>query len=96
MVGGVNVQPVEAVKLLLVIFLAAYLEDYRELLAVGGRRIGVVHLPPVPYLAPILAMVGAALVLFWFQKDLGPALLFSTVLLVMLYVASGRACSRIS
>jgi cell division protein FtsW len=35
-------------------------------------------------------MVGAALLLFWFQKDLGPALLFSAVLLVMLYIASGR------
>jgi cell division protein FtsW len=47
-------------------------------------------LPPLPYLAPILIMVGAALVLFWLQKDLGPALLFSTVLLTMLYIASGR------
>jgi cell division protein FtsW (lipid II flippase) len=90
-VGPVSVQPTEAVKLLLVIFLAAYLEDYRELLAEGGRRVGRVRLPPLPYLAPILAMIGVALVLFWLQKDLGPALLFSTVLLAMLYVASGRA-----
>jgi cell division protein FtsW len=35
-------------------------------------------------------MVGAALLLFWLQKDLGPALLFSAVLLAMLYIASGR------
>src|SRR5260370_31986647 len=35
-------------------------------------------------------MIGGALLLFWLQKDLGPALLFSTVLLTMLYVASGR------
>ncbi|HEY0582549.1 MAG TPA: FtsW/RodA/SpoVE family cell cycle protein, partial [Chloroflexota bacterium] len=77
--------------LLLVIFLAAYLEDYRELLSVAGRRVGKLHLPPLPYLAPILVMVGAALLLFWLQKDLGPALLFSTVLLTMLYIASGRA-----
>ena len=88
--GPVIIQPMEAVKLLLVVFLAAYLEDYRELLAIGGRRIGRLQLPPVPYLAPILVMVGAALLLFWLQKDLGPALLFSAVLLVMLYVASGR------
>jgi cell division protein FtsW (lipid II flippase) len=89
-VGPVSVQPTEAVKLLLVVFLAAYLDDYRELLSIAGRRIGRVRLPPLPYLAPILAMAGLALVLFWFQKDLGPALLFSSVLLVMLYVASGR------
>ncbi len=91
MFGPVNVQPMEAVKLLLVIFLAAYLEDYRELLAVPGRRLGPLQLPPVPYLAPILVMVGTALVLFWLQKDLGPALLFSAVLLAMLYVATGRS-----
>jgi cell division protein FtsW (lipid II flippase) len=72
------------------VFLAAYLEEYRELLAIAGRRIGRLRLPPLPYLAPILVMVGTALVLFWLQKDLGPALLFSTVLLAMLYVASGR------
>jgi len=89
--GPVSVQPMEIVKLLLVMFLAGYLEEYRELLTMAGRRIGRVHLPPLPYLAPILVMVGAALLLFWLQKDLGPALLFSTVLLAMLYVASGRA-----
>jgi cell division protein FtsW (lipid II flippase) len=88
--GPVSVQPTEGVKLLLVVFLAAYLEEYRELLALAGRRFGPLYLPPVPYLAPILIMVGAALMLFWLQKDLGPALLFSTVLLTMLYMASGR------
>jgi cell division protein FtsW (lipid II flippase) len=90
-VGPVSVQPTEGVKLLLVAFLASYLEDYRELLAIAGRRVGPLHLPPLPYLAPILAMIGVALLLFWLQKDLGPALLFSTVMLAMLYAASGRA-----
>jgi cell division protein FtsW (lipid II flippase) len=89
-IGPVSVQPTEVVKLLLVVFLAGYLEDYRELLATVGRRVGPFRLPPVPYLAPILFMAGAAVTLFWVQKDLGPALLFSTVLLAMLYVASGR------
>jgi cell division protein FtsW (lipid II flippase) len=90
-VGPVSVQPTEGVKLLLVAFLASYLEDYRELLAIAGRRVGPLHLPPLPYLAPILTMIGVALLLFWLQKDLGPALLFSTVMLAMLYAASGRA-----
>lgn len=89
-IGPVSVQPMEGVKILLVVFLAAYLEDYRELLTVSGKRIGRIQLPPLPYLAPILVMIGAALLLFWLQKDLGPALLFSAVLLTMLYVASGR------
>lgn len=90
MVGPVSVQPTEVVKLLLVVFIAAYLEEYRELLALAGPRLGRIRLLPLPYLAPILVMIGAALVLFWLQKDLGPALLFSAVLLSMLYMASGR------
>lgn len=89
-VGPVSLQPTEAVKLLLVLFLASYLEDYRELLAYAGRRYGPFYVPPLPYLAPIVIMVGAALALFWLQKDLGPALLFSTVVFTMLYIASGR------
>jgi cell division protein FtsW (lipid II flippase) len=89
-IGPVSVQPTEGVKLLLVVFLAAYLEEYRELLTVAGRRLGRLQLPPMVYLAPILVMIGVVLLLFWLQKDLGPALLFSTVLLAMLYVASGR------
>ena len=91
LLGPVSIQPTETVKLLLVLFLAAYLDDYRELLALTGRRVGPLRLPPLPYLAPILVMAGAALMLFGVQRDLGPALLFSSVLLAMLYVASGRA-----
>ncbi|HEV2125371.1 MAG TPA: FtsW/RodA/SpoVE family cell cycle protein [Chloroflexota bacterium] len=89
--GPINIQPTEFVKLLLVVFLAAYLEDYRELLATAGWRLGPLWVPPIPYLVPILAMAGAALVVFVIQRDLGPALLFSSVLLAMLYLASGRA-----
>src|SRR5579859_3583470 len=44
-VGPVSVQPTEAVKVLLVVFLAAYLEEYRELLSVAGRRVGRVRVP---------------------------------------------------
>jgi cell division protein FtsW (lipid II flippase) len=89
-VGPLNFQPMELVKLLLVVFLAAYLEEYRELLALAGRRVGPVWLPPVPYLAPMLVMVLAVLSILAVQSDFGPALLLFTVMLVMLYAASGR------
>ena len=88
--GPVSVQPTEAVKLLLVVFLAAYLDENRELLSLSGPRFGRFQVPAIAYLAPVLVMIGVALVLFWLQGDLGPALLFSTVLLTMLYVATGR------
>ena len=88
--GPLNFQPMELVKLLLVVFLAAYLEEYRELLALAGRRLGPVWLPPVPYLAPMLLMVGLVLAVLFWQRDLGPALLLFSVMLAMLYAASGR------
>jgi cell division protein FtsW (lipid II flippase) len=89
--GGLYFQPSELLKVLLVVFFAAYLDEYRELLAHGGPRIGPFRLPPVPYLAPLLIMFGISqAVLFW-QRDLGAALLFFGIFLSMLYVASGRA-----
>jgi cell division protein FtsW (lipid II flippase) len=80
----------ELVKLLLVVFLAGYLEEYRELLALAGKRLGPLWLPPMPYLAPMLVMVLTVLSILAVQGDFGPALLLFTVMLVMLYAASGR------
>lgn len=89
-VGPVSIQPIELTKILLVVFLAAYLEEYRELLAAAGRRIGPVWLPPLPYLAPILGITGVTLVILLVQHDLGPGLLLAAVSIAMLYMASGR------
>lgn len=89
-IGPLNFQPMELVKLLLVVFLAAYLEEYRELLAMAGRRLGPLWLPPLPYLAPMLLMVLTVLAILAVQSDFGPALLLFSVMLAMLYVASGR------
>jgi cell division protein FtsW (lipid II flippase) len=89
--GGYYLQPSELLKVLLVIFFAAYLDEYRELLAQAGWRVGPLSLPPLPYLVPLLIMFGVSqLVLFW-QRDLGAALLFFGIFLSMLYLASGRA-----
>jgi len=88
--GGINFQPSEILKILLVIFFAAYLDDYRELLALAGVRVGPLLLPPLPYLAPLLLMAGLSLLTVVLQHDLGAALLLFGVFLAMLYVASGR------
>jgi cell division protein FtsW (lipid II flippase) len=87
--GFFQFQPSELLKVLLVIFLAGYLDDKRELL-VSSYRLGPVKLPPLPYLAPLLLLWAMALVLFVVQRDLGSALLFFGIFLAMLYVASGR------
>ena len=87
--GFFQFQPSELLKVLLVIFLAGYLDDKRELLA-SPYRLGPLKLPPLPYLAPMLLLWALALVLFVVQKDLGSALLFFGIFLAMLDVASGR------
>jgi len=82
-------QPSELLKIILVIFLASYLNERREVVA-AGYRMGPLPLPPLPYLAPLIAMWGLAMGLIIAQRDLGAALLLFSVFLAMLYVATGR------
>jgi cell division protein FtsW (lipid II flippase) len=89
-IGPVSGQPSELLKVILVVFLAGYLSENRALLAEESTRIGPLRLPPVPYLAPMVAMWAIALGIVVVQKDLGAALLFFAVFLALLYVATGR------
>ncbi len=88
-IGPIQIQPTEIVKILLVFFMAAYLDDKRELLA-SEYRIGRLRLPPIPYLLPLGLMWALALAIVAVLNDFGSALLFYGIFLVMLYVASGR------
>jgi cell division protein FtsW (lipid II flippase) len=83
-------QPSELLKVLLVVFLASYLAERRELLVMTRMRIGRLRLPPLAYLAPLFLMWGFSLVLLVWQQDLGAALLFFSTFLSMLYVTTGR------
>jgi cell division protein FtsI/penicillin-binding protein 2/cell division protein FtsW (lipid II flippase) len=90
-------QPVEVIKLLLVLFMAGYFsanwERLRELrekrLAPGFVR--WLNLPRFSHALPVMCGVGCALVLFFLSKDLGPALVTGFLFLVMFAVARGRA-----
>jgi cell division protein FtsW (lipid II flippase) len=88
--GGLYFQPTELLKLVLAVFFAAYLDDYRELLEYDALRVGPLALPPLPYLLPLLAMLGLTLLLVLVQRDLGAALLLFGIFLSLLFVASGR------
>jgi cell division protein FtsW (lipid II flippase) len=88
--GGVQVQPGEFAKLLLVIFLAGYLRERRELLTMAHRRILGVGLPAARHLGPLVAMTGIALGVVAVMNDLGTALLLYGIFLAMVYVATGR------
>lgn len=89
-IGGLSFQPSEVLKLLLVIFLAGYLEDKREVLSRSNLHLGPLRIMPLPYLAPLAVLLGLSLALLAAQGDLGAGLLLFTIALGMLYLASGR------
>ena len=76
--------------MILVVFLAGYLSECRPLLADVSTRIGPLRLPPLPYLLPMIAMWAIAFGIVVVQRDLGAALLFFTVFLALVYVATAR------
>lgn len=89
-IGPLTGQPSELLKVILVVFLAGYLSENRPLLVDESTRIGPVRLPPLPYLAPMVAMWTIALGIVIVQRDLGAALLFFAVFLLLLYVSTAR------
>ena len=91
------VQPIEAIRLLLALFLAGYFARRWELLRdLRGRVIRTLTVPAwldvprVEYVLPVLIAVATSLGFFFLQKDLGPALLLSCVFLAVYAVARGR------
>jgi cell division protein FtsW (lipid II flippase) len=89
-VGPISFQPAELAKIAIVIFLASYLRDTRQVLVEGGRRIAGVTLPSIKHLGPLLAVWGVAMVLLIFIRDLGSSLMFFGGFLAVLYVATNR------
>jgi len=88
-IGPFSLQPSEAAKVAMVVFLAGYLAENRDLIA-SNYQVGPFRLPPLPYLMPMLVMWGFSILIVVLQNDLGTALLFFGVFLSMLYLASGR------
>ena len=90
---GLYLQPAEILKLLLVVFLASYLADRREMLfeTMPGNRVpGPPRREALVYFLPMLAMWSFSALLLVSQRDLGMSTLFFAVFIIMLYLASGR------
>ena len=90
-IGPIRFQPGEFAKILLALFFAGYLYERRELIAAGTWKVGPLRLPEPRHLLPIVAAWGFAVVVMVGQKDLGSSLLFFTLFVVMLWVATERA-----
>ncbi|HET7574769.1 MAG TPA: FtsW/RodA/SpoVE family cell cycle protein, partial [Solirubrobacterales bacterium] len=89
-IGPLAFQPAEFSKLAIVVFLASYLREHREVLIVGARRVLGVTLPPLKHFGPMLVVWGASMFMLVFIRDLGSSLMFFAAFLALLYVATGR------
>jgi cell division protein FtsW (lipid II flippase) len=89
-VGPVSFQPAELAKIAIVVFMASYLRDTRQVLVQGGRRVLGFAVPPLKHLGPLLVVWGASMVLLVFIRDLGSSLMFFGGFLAVLYVATSR------
>lgn len=79
--GSFQMQPVEAVKVLMVMYLAGYLSDKRELM---------VHGAGLHTWGPLVAAIVLAMLLLVIQRDLGSALILLATFLAMLYLATAK------
>jgi cell division protein FtsW (lipid II flippase) len=91
------VQPIEAIRLLVLLFLAGYFarrwELLRELRQPAFRSRVVpswLDVPRAEYALPVVAGVALALLLLFLQKDLGPALILGLTFLGLYAIARGR------
>ena len=79
-VGSLQFQPGELAKVLLIVFLAGYLREKREVLAQGRLK----------DFGPLLVIWGMAMLVLLETRDLGGGLLYFGIFLAMLFVATGR------
>lgn len=89
-VGSFSFQPGELAKIFIVLFLAGYLAENREMLSVFTMHAGPFRLPDARTIMPMMLMWALSLIIVIFERDLGSALVVFFVFIFMLYAASGK------
>jgi cell division protein FtsW (lipid II flippase) len=79
-VGALRFQPGELAKIMLIVFLAGYMREKREVLAQGRPKDW----------GPLLVIWALAMLVLLETRDLGGGLLYFGIFLAMLYVATAR------
>ena len=79
-IGTFQFQPGEFAKISLIVFLAGYLREKREVLAQGRLK----------DFGPLLVIWGAVMLVLVETNDLGSALLYFGIFIAMLYIATAR------
>ncbi|WP_438490546.1 FtsW/RodA/SpoVE family cell cycle protein [Streptomyces sp. S186] len=90
LLGPLSLQPGEFVKIMIVVFFAGYLTVNRDALALTGRRVMGMQLPPGRQLGPIFTIWVISLLVLIFERDLGTSLIFFGAFVIMLYMATER------
>ncbi|MFE3028527.1 FtsW/RodA/SpoVE family cell cycle protein [Nocardia tengchongensis] len=91
LISGFSIQPGEFAKVLLIIFIAAFLVANRDLFASEGKRFLGMTFPRLRDLAPLLLVTFVAVLVLVYEKNLGFSLLVFGTVLAMMYIATGRA-----
>src|ERR1019366_3948588 len=73
--GPISFQPSELGKIAIVIFLASYLRDNRQVLVTAGRRILWVTIPPMKQFGPLLLVWGSAMAMLLVTREIGTSLM---------------------
>ena len=96
-------QPVEIIRLLLVLFLAGYFAQRWDVLRhareTRPRLAGLtkyLDIPPLEYILPVAVSVALSLMFFFLQRDMGPALVFACLFLVLYGMARSSALAPVA
>ncbi|MEH0111237.1 FtsW/RodA/SpoVE family cell cycle protein [Tersicoccus sp. MR15.9] len=90
-IGFGSFQPGEIAKITLAVFFAGYLSTNRDLILLAGKKIGPVQLPRARDLAPMVVAWLLGLGILVVQSDIGMSVMFFTLFMVMIYVATSRS-----
>lgn len=89
-IGPFSFQPSEIAKILFAVFLAGYLVTARDSLSIVRRRVLGISIPRGRDLGPVVIAWFICLGVLAFERDLGTAIVFFGMFILVLFVATGR------